>query len=69
MVKKSKSEADLKTLIYAHINYTGHRSILPHSYVDLMVAKALELGYPETMIETFKLHTELLYHPNPSITQ
>lgn len=31
--------------------------------------KALEVGHPELMVETFKLHKELLYHPHPSVTQ
>ncbi|CDW83639.1 UNKNOWN [Stylonychia lemnae] len=69
MVRKAKSEADLKTLVYAHANYIGHRNSLPHSYVDEMLSKALELGHPETMIETLRLHTELLYHPQPALTQ
>ena len=69
MISKAKDENDLRTLTYAHVNYIGHRNILPHSYVDLMVAKALQLGFPEAMVETFKLHTVLLYHPSPAITQ
>jgi hypothetical protein len=33
-----------------------------------MLKKALELGHPETMLETFLYHSELLCHPNPQIT-
>jgi hypothetical protein len=29
MVKKAKSEDDLKHLVYIHANYLGHRNILP----------------------------------------
>lgn len=28
MVEKAKSEADIKTLLYAHVNYIGHRKLL-----------------------------------------
>lgn len=69
MVERAKNETDLKTLVYAHVNYIGHRNILPHSYVDLMLLKALELGHPETMFETFNLHTELIYHPSTKVTK
>ena len=69
MVSKAKSEADLNTLVYAHVNYLGHSNLLPQSYLDKMLLKALELGHPETMLETFKNHSELLYHPHPDITQ
>jgi hypothetical protein len=68
MVERAKSETDLRTLAYAHVNYLGHRNILPQSYLDLMLKKALEIGHPETMIETFQFHSELLCHPHPSIT-
>lgn len=69
MVTKAKNEADLKTLVYAHVNYIGHRKILPHAYVDSMLLRALELGHPEVMIDTFRLHTELVYHPSPLVTE
>eukprot|EP00347_Sterkiella_histriomuscorum_P011076 403373843 len=69
MVEKAKSEGDIKTLLYAHVNYIGHRKLLQHKYIDEMMLKALELGYPELMLETFKLHTELVYHPSPVVTQ
>ncbi len=29
--------------------------------------KALELGQPETMLETLTLHSELIYHPSPKV--
>lgn len=29
MVKRAKSESDLRTLAYAHANYLGHRNLLP----------------------------------------
>jgi hypothetical protein len=34
MVLKARSEADLKTLTFAHVNYLGHRNILPQAYLD-----------------------------------
>ena len=44
MVERTKSEEDLKTLTYAHVNFLGHRNQIPHSYIDEMLMKALELG-------------------------
>ncbi len=69
MVEKAQSEEDLKTLTYAHVNYVGHRNLLPNGYVDKMVLKALELGYPEIMFEVLNLHEELVYHPHPKVIQ
>lgn len=69
MVERAKNDSDLKTLVYAHVNYIGHRNTLPHTYIDLMVMKALELGHPEIMFETFNLHSELLYHPSPNVVK
>lgn len=34
-----------------------------------MVLKALELGMPETMLEMFKNHAELLFHPSEALTK
>ena len=53
MVERAKIENDLKTLVYAYVNYVGHRSVLPQTYIDSMLMKALELGHPETMFEMF----------------
>jgi hypothetical protein len=50
MIEKAQNETDLATLVNAHANYLGHRNILPHSYVDLMIKKALEMGQPNTML-------------------
>lgn len=69
MVSKIKNEEDIKVLQYAHVNYIGHRNLLKHSYIDKFMLKALEVGHPEMMIETFKYHREFLYHPNPKVTQ
>ena len=44
MVSKASNATDMATLVNAHANYLGHRNILPHSYVDLMIKKALEVG-------------------------
>lgn len=67
MVSKVKTEEDIKTMLYAHVNFIGHRNLLKHSYVDTLMMKALELGYPDLMIETFKYHKEFLYHPSPKV--
>ena len=64
MVSKSSNATDMVTLVNAHANYLGHRNILPHSYVDLMVKKALEIGQPDSMLEVLKLHAELAYTPS-----
>ena len=67
MVERAQNETDLNTLVNAHANYLGHRNILPHSYVDLMIKKALEMGNPNTMLEVLKLHAELAYTPSVSV--
>ena len=64
MVQKAKNATDMATLVNAHANYLGHRNILPHSYVDLMIQKALEIGEPDSMLEIIKLHGELAYTPS-----
>lgn len=64
MIKRAQNEKDLQTLAYAHVQYIGHRSVLPQSYIEAMLSKALELGHPETMIEVFQYHSELLFHPH-----
>ena len=64
MVQKAKNATDMVTLVNAHANYLGHRNILPHSYVDLMIQKALEIGEPDSMLEIIKLHAELAYTPS-----
>lgn len=67
MVARSKNENDLAALINAHVNYLGHRNLLPHSYVDAMLLKALELGQPKAMFDVLRLHAELLYHPSAAV--
>jgi hypothetical protein len=67
MVERAANQKDLETLKYAHANYLGHRNVLPQVYVDQMLLKALELGQPETMLETLTLHSELIYHPSPKV--
>lgn len=67
MVEKAQNATDMVTLVNAHANYLGHRNILPHSYVDLMIKRALELGQPDTMLETLKLHAELAYTPSVQV--
>jgi hypothetical protein len=69
MANRARTEADFQTMIYAYVNYIGHRNILPYEYGDLMMLKALEHGVPEAVLDMYKYHAELLYHPNPSITQ
>jgi hypothetical protein len=67
MVQRTKNPVDLATLVNAQVNYLGHRNLLPHSYVDAMLLKALELGAPDTMLEVLKLHAELVYHPSAKV--
>ena len=69
MVDKTKSEEDLNTLTNAHIQYLGHRNSIPHSYIDAMLMKALELGKPELMLQTIHYHSELIYHPSPKVLE
>lgn len=57
MVNKAESEADMKLLIEIYANYIGHRNMMPQSYIEHMLAKALEKGHPDAMLEVFKLHT------------
>jgi hypothetical protein len=68
MVSRAQSERDCQTLLNTVlVNYIGHRNILPHAYVDGMALRALELGHPESMLELFRLHKELLYHPSTAV--
>lgn len=69
MVERANDQKDCQTLVNAHIQYLGHRSLLPQSYVDKMLMKALEIGCPETMLDVFQNHSELLYHPNPKVIE
>jgi hypothetical protein len=54
-------------MVYAYVNYIGHRNILPQKYADFMMMKALENGVPETVLDMLKYHSELLYHPNSNV--
>lgn len=56
-------------MVYAYANFIGHRNILPYSYPDLMMEKALENNVPEVVLDMYRNHGELIYHPNPKITQ
>ena len=67
MVERAKNEEDMKSLIFAYANYLGHRNLVPQSYLDAMLMKALEIGHPETMFEMIYLHSELIYHPSPLV--
>ena len=69
MVERAKTPTDVATLVNALVNYIGHRNILPHSYVDHMVKKALELGNPDGVLEILRLHSELIYHPNVKVVE
>ena len=69
MISRAKTPTDIATLVNAYANYLGHRNILPHSFVDMMVSKALEVGNPEGVLEVLKLHSELIYHPNPKVIE
>jgi len=35
----------------------------------MMVSKALEVGSPEGVLEVLRLHSELIYHPNPKVLE
>lgn len=56
-------------LIDIYANYIGHRNILPQSYIEQMLLRALEMGHPDTMIEVFRLHSQLLYHPSDKVLE
>jgi hypothetical protein len=56
MVRKAENVDNLTKLIEIYANYIGHRNIMPHSYVDIMLQKALDLGHPETMFDILKFH-------------
>lgn len=55
-------------MVFAYVNFIGHRNILPQQYTDLMMKNALEAGVPEVVLDMFRFHSELLYHPHPQIT-
>ena len=67
MVERMKTPADVASLVNAYANYLGHCNILPHSYVDQMLLKALEVGNPEGALEVLRLHAELIYHPSANV--
>ena len=67
MISRAKTPADIASLVNAYANYLGHRNILPHSYVDLMISKALEVGNPDGVLEVLRLHAELIYHPSSKV--
>ena len=67
MIERAKTSTDIATLVNAYANYLGHRNILPHAVVDTMLSKALEVGNPEGVLEVLRLHSELIYHPNPAL--
>lgn len=69
MVERIQSEEDVKTVLYAQVNYIGHRNLLQHSLIDRFMLKALEVGHPDLMLDNFLYHKELLYHPHPRVTQ
>jgi hypothetical protein len=37
--------------VYAYVNFLGHRNLIPNTYLDLMLRKAIELKHPEAMLE------------------
>ncbi len=69
MVEKMKTPTDVVSLVNAYANYLGHRNVLPHSYVDQMLLKAIEVGNPEGALEIIRLHTELSYHPSAQVVE
>lgn len=69
MADRAKTENDFQTMMFAYVNYIGHRNLLPQKYIDLMMMKAVEYGQAEIVLDMFKYHTELMYHPHPDVTQ
>lgn len=63
MVNKASTEKDFESLLQAYANYIGHRNILPQTYIELLVKKALDLGMPEAVLIMFRDHEYLLFHP------
>ena len=59
----------MKVLMDAYVNFLGHRNLLPQKYIEYMMRKSLELGAPETVLDMFKNHAELLFHPKPELTE
>jgi hypothetical protein len=68
-VKNAQSEEDIETLKLAHVNFLGHRNLLPLKLIDGMMMKALEIGAPSAMNEWFLHHEALTYHPSTKVIQ
>jgi hypothetical protein len=69
LIKNAKSAEDVETLKLAHVNFLGHRNILPLKLLDSMMMKALDLGAPSAMNEWFTHHEALIYHPSNAVMQ
>ena len=61
MANNAKTVNDFQTMVFAYVNYIGHRNILPYKYTDIMMEKALENGVPEVVLDMYRYHAELLY--------
>jgi len=69
LVNNAQSAEDIETLKLAHVNFLGHRNLLPLKLIDSMMMKALELGVPSAMNEWFVHHEALTYHPSTKVMQ
>jgi len=67
LVERAESAEDIETLKLAHVNFLGHRNLLPLKLVDGMLMKALEVGAPAAMNEWFINHEALVYHPSTKV--
>ena len=65
MAERAKTENDFQTMVFAYANFIGHRNILPYKYTDFMMEKALENGQAHVVLDMYKYHAELIYHPHP----
>ncbi len=69
MTRRAESPEDLETMKSALWNYIGHRNLIPHSYVDELLLRALEVGDPGSMLELLQHHRECLYYPSPPVIE
>lgn len=56
MVVRAQTAEDVEVLKDAHVNYLGHRNILPQGMLDQMMMQALSIGQGNLMLDWFKLH-------------
>lgn len=69
MVDRMKTAEDVQVCKDALYNFIGHRNLISQNILDKFMYKSLEIGQPDQMHEIVKYHSELLYHPQPKVTQ